>query len=256
MAANYGLLGEHLSHSYSKQIHEALADYTYDLIELTKEGVKEFMTAKEFSAVNVTIPYKTEVIPYLDFIDDRAKKIGAVNTVVNRNGCLTGYNTDYYGFLYTLQKNNIKIAGEKVLVLGNGGAAKAILAVLSDLSAKEIVIVKRTSGDGVCSYEEAYALHSDATVLVNTSPVGMYPKTDETPTALTAFPHLKAVVDIIYNPEVTMLLAEAKDRSLIAVNGLEMLVAQAFYAVQYFLDTTLDEARIEEVTQMIKETLY
>ena len=116
--------------------------------------------------------------------------------------------------------------------------------------------VKRTSGDGVCSYEEAYALHSDATVLVNTSPVGMYPKTDETPTALTAFPHLKAVVDIIYNPEVTMLLAEAKDRGLIAVNGLEMLVAQAFYAVQYFLDTTLDEAKIEEVTQMIKETLY
>ena len=256
MAANYGLLGEHLSHSYSKQIHEALADYTYDLIELTKEEVKEFMTAKEFSAVNVTIPYKTEVIPYLDFIDDRAKKIGAVNTVVNRNGCLTGYNTDYYGFLYTLRKNNIKIAGEKVLVLGNGGAAKAILAVLSDLSAKEIVIVKRTSGDGVCSYEEAYALHSDATVLVNTSPVGMYPKTNETPTALTAFPHLKAVVDIIYNPEVTMLLAEAKDRGLIAVNGLEMLVAQAFYAVQYFLDTKLAEEKIEEVTQMIKETLY
>ena len=128
--------------------------------------------------------------------------------------------------------------------------------MLSDLSAKEIVIVKRTSGDGICSYEEAYALHSDATVLVNTSPVGMYPKVAETPTSLTPFPHLTAVVDIIYNPEVTMLLAEAKNRGLIAVNGLEMLVAQAFYAVQYFLDTTLDEAKIEEVTQMIKETLY
>ena len=256
MAGIYGLLGEHLSHSYSKQIHEALADYTYDLIELTKEGVRDFMTAKEFSAVNVTIPYKTEVIPYLDVIDDRAKKIGAVNTIVNRNGILTGYNTDYYGFLYTLQKNNIKITGEKVLVLGNGGAAKAVLALLSDLSAKEIVIVKRTSGDGVCSYEEAYARHSDATVLINTSPVGMYPKVEETPTSLTPFPHLNAVVDIIYNPEVTMLLAEAKNRGLIAVNGLEMLVAQAFYAVQYFLDTTLDEAKIEEVTQMIKETLY
>lgn len=256
MTATYGLLGEHLSHSYSKQIHEALADYTYDLIELTKEEVKKFMTAKNFSAVNVTIPYKTAVIPYLDVLDDRAKKIGAVNTVVNRNGILTGYNTDYYGFLYTLQKNNIKITGEKVLVLGNGGAAKAVLAVLSDLNAKEIIIVKRTSGDGVCSYEEAYALHSDATVLINTSPVGMYPKIDDTPTPLTAFANLTAVVDIIYNPEVTKLLAEAKDRGLIAVNGLEMLVAQAFYAVQYFLDRKLPEEKIEEVTQMIRETLY
>ena len=256
MTATYGLLGEHLSHSYSKQIHEALADYTYDLIELTKEEVKKFMTAKNFSAVNVTIPYKTEVIPYLDVLDDRAKKIGAVNTVVNRNGILTGYNTDYYGFLYTLQKNNIKITGEKVLVLGNGGAAKAVLAVLSDLNAKEIIIVKRTSGDGVCSYEEAYALHSDATVLINTSPVGMYPKIDDTPTPLTAFANLTAVVDIIYIPEVTKLLAEAKNRGLIAVNGLEMLVAQAFYAVQYFLDRKLPEEKIEEVTQMIRETLY
>ncbi len=256
MAANYGLLGEHLSHSYSKQIHEALADYTYDLIELTKEEVKEFMTAKNFSAVNVTIPYKTEVIPYLDVLDERAKKIGAVNTVVNRNGQLTGYNTDYYGFLYTLQKNNIKITGEKVLVLGNGGAAKAVLAVLSDLSAKEIVIVKRISGEGVCSYEQAYTLHSDAAVLINTSPVGMYPKVEDTPTPLTPFPNLTAVVDLIYNPEVTKLLAEAKDRGLIAVNGLEMLVAQAFYAVQYFLDTKLPEEKIEEVTKMIRETLY
>lgn len=256
MATKYGLLGEHLSHSYSKPIHEALADYTYDLIELTKEEVKEFMTAKEFSAVNVTIPYKTEVIPYLDKLDDRAQKIGAVNTVVNKNGRLTGYNTDYYGFLYTLQKNNIKITGEKVLVLGNGGAAKAVLAVLSDLNAKEIVIVKRNSGEGICSYEEAYALHSDATVLINTSPVGMYPHTDETPTPLTPFPNLTAVVDLIYNPEVTKLLAEAKDRGLIAVNGLEMLVSQAFYAVQYFLDRKLDEAKIEEVTRMIRETLY
>ncbi|MBR2409804.1 MAG: shikimate dehydrogenase [Lachnospiraceae bacterium] len=256
MAEIYGLLGEHLSHSYSKQIHEALADYTYDLIELSKKELKEFMTAKDFAAVNVTIPYKKDVIPFLDEMDDRAKKIGAVNTIVNKQGTLYGYNTDYYGFLYTLQKNNIKITGEKVLVLGNGGAAKAVLAVLSDLSAKEIVIVKRTSGEGICSYEEAYVLHSDATVLINTSPVGMYPHTGETPTPLTPFPNLTAVVDLIYNPEVTRLLAEAKDRGLIAVNGLEMLVSQAFYAVQYFLDTKLNEDKIEEVTQMIRDTLY
>lgn len=256
MAANYGLLGEHLSHSYSKQIHEALADYTYDLIELSKEELKEFMTAKDFAAVNVTIPYKRDVIPYLDELDERAQSIGAVNTVVNRNGKLFGYNTDYYGFLYTLKIHNIKITGEKVVVLGNGGAAQAVLAVLRDLSAKEIVIVDIVPGEGVCTYEEVNHLHTDATVLVNTSPIGMYPKVDAAPIDLTPFTMLTAVVDVIYNPEITKLLAQAKSRGLIAVNGLQMLVSQAFYAVQHFLDTTLEEAKIEEVTQMIRETLY
>lgn len=256
MAANYGLLGEHLSHSYSKQIHEALADYTYDLIPLSREELTKFMTAKDFAAVNVTIPYKREVIPYLDEMDDRAKSIGAVNTIVNRNGKLYGYNTDYYGFLYTLNTHHIKVTGEKVIVLGNGGAAQAVLAVLRDLSAKEIIIVDIVPGEGVCTYEEVNALHTDATVLVNTSPIGMYPKVDAAPIDLTAFTKLTAVVDVIYNPEVTKLLAQAKKNGLIAVNGLQMLVAQAFYAVQHFLDTTLEEKKIEEVTQMIKETLY
>lgn len=256
MSANYGLLGEHLSHSYSKQIHEALADYTYDLISLSMEELKEFMTAKTFAAVNVTVPYKKEVIPYLDFLDDRAKSIGAVNTVVNRGGKLYGYNTDYDGFFYTLKKHRIDVAGKKVLVLGNGGAAQAVIAVLRTLMAGEIIIVKARAGEGVCTYEEAYRLHADATLLINTSPVGMYPDVDATPTRLSHFPQLTAVIDVIYNPAVTKLLAEANERGLLAVNGLEMLVAQAFYAVQYFLDTTLEETKIEEVLQFIKETLY
>lgn len=253
--AQYGLLGEHLSHSYSKQIHEALADYTYDLIELSKEALKDFMTARSFAAVNVTIPYKRDVIPYLDSLDERARNIGAVNTVVNRNGKLIGYNTDYCGFLYTLKKHCIKVTGEKVIVLGNGGAAQAVLAVLRDLSAKKIIIVDIVPGKGVCTYEEVNRLHTDATVLINTSPIGMYPKADAAPIDLTPFTKLTAVVDVIYNPEVTRLLAQAKSRGLIAVNGLEMLVAQAFYAIQHFLDTKLEEARIEEVTQMIRKTL-
>ncbi len=256
MSAKYGLLGEHLSHSYSKQIHEALADYTYDLIPLSREELTKFMTAKDFAAVNVTIPYKREVIPYLDEMDDRAKSIGAVNTVVNRNGRLCGYNTDYSGFLYTLKTNHINVTGEKVIVLGNGGAAQAVLAVLRDLSAKEIVIVDIIPGEGICTYKEVNRLHTDAAVLVNTSPIGMYPKVDAAPIDLTPFTKLTAVVDVIYNPEVTKLLAQAKSLGLIAVNGLQMLVAQAFYAVQFFLDTTLEEARIEEVTRMIQETLY
>lgn len=256
MSAKYGLLGEHLSHSYSKQIHEALAEYTYDLIPLSREALTKFMTTKDFAAVNVTIPYKREVIPYLDEMDDRAKSIGAVNTIVNRNGRLIGYNTDYYGFLYTLNTNNIKVTGKKVIVLGNGGAAQAVLAVLRDLSAKEIVIVDIVPGEGICTYEEVNRLHTDAAVLVNTSPIGMYPKVDAAPIDLTPFTELTAVVDVIYNPEVTKLLAQAKAYGLTAVNGLQMLVAQAFYAVQYFLETKLDEAKIEEVTQMIRETLY
>lgn len=256
MSASYGLLGEHLSHSYSKQIHEALTDYTYELIPLSREELTRFMTEKEFTAVNVTIPYKREIIPYLDSMDDRAKSIGAVNTIVNRGGKLAGYNTDYDGFLYTLKKNKINITGEKVVVIGNGGAAQAVLAVLRSLSAKEIVIVDILPGEGVCTYEEVNRLHTDASVLVNTSPVGMYPKTDAAPLDLTPFTELTAVVDIIYNPDVTRLLAQAKARGLTAVNGLQMLVAQAFFAAQHFLDKKLDEAKIDEVTRMIRETMY
>ncbi len=256
MSAKYGLLGEHLSHSYSKQIHEALADYTYELIPLSREELTKFMTAKEFAAVNVTIPYKREVIPFLDSMDARARNIGAVNTIVNKGGKLTGYNTDYDGFSYTLKKNNINVTGKKVIVLGNGGAAQAVLAVLRDLSAKEIIIVDILPAEGVCTYEEVNRLHTDATVLVNTSPVGMYPKVDAAPIDLTPFTGLTAVVDVIYNPEVTRLLAQAKSRGLIAVNGLQMLVAQAFFAAQHFLDKRLDEAKIDEVTQMIRDTLY
>ncbi|MCH5273387.1 MAG: shikimate dehydrogenase [Lachnospiraceae bacterium] len=255
MSAKYGLLGEHLSHSYSKQIHEALADYTYELIPLSREELTKFMTAKEFAAVNVTIPYKREVIPYLDSMDERAKSIGAVNTVVNRGGKLEGYNTDYDGFLYTLRKNKIDVTGKKVAVIGNGGAAQAVLAVLRGLSVKELVIVDIIPGEGVCTYEDLHRLHTDADVLVNTSPVGMYPKVDASPLDLTPFKKLTAVIDIVYNPNVTKLLAQAASLGLTAVNGLQMLVAQAFFAAQHFLDTKLDEKKIEEVTEMIRKTL-
>lgn len=251
MRNQYGLLGEHLTHSYSKQIHEALADYTYDLIPLSRKELDEFMTKKEFAAVNVTIPYKREVIPYLDFVDERARKIGAVNTIVNRDGHLSGYNTDYSGFRYTLEKHGFAVTGKKVLVIGNGGAAQAILAVLRDLSAKEIVIVDIVPGEGVCTHEEVLALHTDAEVLVNTSPVGMFPKVDDAPIDLTPFPALTAIVDIIYNPAVTKLLAQAASRGIPACNGLEMLVAQAYFACQIFLDKEIPEEKLEEVYQKI-----
>lgn len=255
MQKQYGLLGEHLTHSYSKQIHEALADYTYDLIPLSHEELTAFMTKKDFAAVNVTIPYKREVIPFLDSLNEHAEKIGAVNTIVNRNGVLTGYNTDYSGFRYTIEKHGFTVTGKKVLVIGNGGAAQAVLAVLRDLNALEIVIVDIVPGEGVCTYEEALAKHTDAEVLVNTSPVGMFPKVDAQPIDLAPFSKLTAVVDIIYNPTVTRLLAQAASLGIPSCNGLEMLVAQAYFACQIFLDKDIPEEKLTEVYEKISEEI-
>lgn len=251
----YGLIGERLGHSFSKIIHEKLADYSYDLIPLSKEEFKRFMEEKPFDAINVTIPYKCDVIPYLSKIDDSAKAIGAVNAIVNTNGILTGYNTDYSGFLYTLNKHNISITGEKVLVLGYGGASKAVLAVLKDLNAGNIVIANRSQKEGVITYEEAIKFHTDATVIINTTPVGMYPNVDASPIDLTPFTTLSAVVDIIYNPLTTKLLEDAKNKGVIAVNGLEMLIAQAKYAVEHFIDTKIDDAVIEELRLELEKEL-
>lgn len=247
----YGLIGEKLGHSYSKLIHEQLADYTYDLIPLSKEEFHSFMKEHDFAAINVTIPYKQDVIPYLDEISDSAKTIGAVNCIVNRDGRLCGYNTDYSGFLYSLKKNNINVTGEKVLVLGNGGAAKAVVAALASLHPKELITVKYKEEPGVITYAQAEQLHSDASLIVNTSPVGMYPMVSEAPMDILPYNQLKAVVDIIYNPATTKLLAQAKEQGITAVNGMEMLVAQAKYAVELFLDKELPDDRIEEVMKLL-----
>lgn len=248
---DYGLIGEKLGHSYSKDIHEMLADYTYDLCPLTKEEFETFMEKHDFKSINVTIPYKQKVIPYLDEMDDNAKAIGAVNTIVNKNGKLCGHNTDFSGFLYMLQKHNISIEGKKCVVLGDGGASKAIVAVLKKLGAGEIVIVDIIRTDSAITYEECFEKHTDAEFIANASPVGMFPKCDASPVDLTKFPDCKAVADVIYNPLETRLVAQAKELGMIGVNGLEMLVAQALYAVEFFLDTKIDEAKIDEVYQKI-----
>ena len=247
----YGLIGEKLGHSYSKPIHEQLAEYTYELIPLSREEFVPFMEEHDFSAINVTIPYKKDVIPYLDEISDAAKAIGAVNCIINQNGRLYGHNTDYAGFLYTLRKNNITITGEKVLVLGNGGAAKAVVAALESLNPKELITVKYKEEPGVITYEQAASMHADASVIVNTSPVGMYPNVDASPMDIAPYKALNAVVDIIYNPTTTKLLAQAKERGITAVNGLEMLVAQAKYAVELFLNTHIPDEKIDEVMKTL-----
>lgn len=248
---DYGLIGEKLGHSYSKDIHEMLADYTYDICPLTKEEFHSFMEKREFQAINVTIPYKQDVIPYLSEMDENAAAIGAVNTIVNKEGKLYGHNTDFSGFLYMLKKHDISVQGKKCVVLGDGGASKAVVAVLKKNGAKEIIIVDIIKTESAITYEELFEKHTDAEFVANTSPVGMYPNCDASPVDLTKFPKCEAVVDVIYNPLETKLIAQAKSLGMTGVNGLEMLVAQALYAIEFFLDTKLEETQIDEVYQKL-----
>ncbi|HHU72183.1 MAG TPA: shikimate dehydrogenase [Clostridiales bacterium] len=244
----YGLIGEKLGHSYSKVIHEKLADYIYDLIPLDSEEFHGFMEKKDFTAINVTIPYKQKVIPYLDELHETAKAVGAVNTIVNNNGILTGYNTDFYGFEYMLIHNNIEIKGKKCLVLGNGGAARAVVAVLEHLKAGEILIVSRRPSESTISYEDCYQNHSDSDVIINTTPLGMYPNIDASPLDLTTFKKCQAVVDLIYNPLDTKLTLQARELGIKSVTGLLMLVAQAKQAIEYFLGTKIEDDAIDKIT--------
>lgn len=243
----YGLIGERLEHSFSKTIHEQLADYTYDLIPLSREELGIFLKERRFAALNVTIPYKETVIPFLNEIDPHAKAIGAVNTIVNRNGRLCGYNTDFYGFRYMLEHNGISVQGKKTLVLGRGGAAKAAKAVLRELGAAEILTVYYKPATDTVSYEDCYELHSDAQIIVNATPVGMFPHTEESPIRLGRFPHLEGVADVVYNPLRTWLVLDAESRGIPCAGGLEMLVAQAKYAVEIFLGKKLPESSIETI---------
>ncbi|MBS5931650.1 MAG: shikimate dehydrogenase [Clostridiales bacterium] len=247
----YGLIGEKLGHSFSKEIHEKLADYQYNITPLTREEFPEFMKARDFKAINVTIPYKCDVIPYLDEMDSNAKSIGAVNTIVNKEGKLIGHNTDFSGFLYMVEHHKVTIEGKKILVIGNGGASKAVIAVLNHLQAKEIIIIDIVSGPGVITKEEAVKNHTDVDVIINTSPVGMYPNVDQSPIDLTLFPHCKAVLDIIYNPLQTKLTKQASELGMQAINGLEMLVGQAKYAVEFFLDKSIDDDVIDPIYHQI-----
>lgn len=251
----YGLIGEKLGHSYSKIIHEQLADYSYDLIPLSKDEFHTFMTRKGFTAINVTIPYKQEVIPYLDQLHPHALEIGAVNTIVNKNGYLTGYNTDFYGFQYLLKHNDIPIHNMKCLVLGNGGTSKTVKAALKDLGAKEVLVVSRTASSTTITYEECRKIHRDADIIVNTTPLGMYPHTNASPLDLTPFQKCIAVVDVIYNPLETTLIKQAQELGIKAVNGLEMLVAQAKQAVEYFLDKKIEDTVIDDIYQKLLDQI-
>lgn len=253
----YGLIGEKLGHSYSKLIQEKLIEnYTFEIHPIAKENLDAFMKEKSFKGINVTIPYKQNVIPYLDTLDAASKKIGAVNTIVNKDGKLTGHNTDYYGFKYMLDHHNIDITNKKVLVMGNGGASKAIQAVLQDGNASQMLIVDLVLNEGVITLEEVYEKHLDVDVIVNTTPLGMYPKVEASCVDVSLFTKAFACVDVVYNPFHTSFTLQAKQLGLIAVSGLEMLVAQAKYALEYFKDIQIDDCEIDRIyKEILLETL-
>lgn len=248
----YGLIGEHLGHSYSCEIHGAIADYEYELKELRPDELDGFMRQRFFNAINVTIPYKQSVIPYLDEISDRARLIGAVNTVVNRDGRLYGDNTDFAGMAALAQRMGIEFNGRKVLILGTGGTSKTAHAVAQSHGAAQVLHVSRRGGEGLISYEEAVQKHSDAQIIINTTPVGMYPNTGKTPIDISAFPALEGVLDAIYHPLRTNLVLDAQSRGIPASGGLYMLSAQAVYASAVFLDKELEPELIEKAYKLVK----
>ena len=226
-----GLIGEKLGHSFSPAIHGKLADYEYRLYELSPEQVGPFLEKKEYDGLNVTIPYKKTVIPYCDELTEAARSIGSVNTIVKRpDGTLLGHNTDYDGFLWLLKNAGADVKGKKAVVLGTGGASVTVQAALRDLGASPVVVISRGGEDNYDNLDR----HADAKILVNATPVGMYPKAGVSPVDLALFPALEGVFDVVYNPAKTQLLLEAEKRGIPCANGLGMLVAQAKAAAEYF----------------------
>ena len=239
----YGLIGEKLGHSFSKIIHEKIADYTYELCEISKENLDSFMRAKDFCSINVTIPYKEMVIPYLDYIDPFAEKIGAVNTIVKRDGKLYGYNTDFLGMKLMIERNGFDFSGKKVLILGSGGTAKTSRAVSEALGAREIITVSRS---GEVNYDNVLSLHSDADFIINTTPCGMYPNNDTFAVEPKLFPKLCGIIDAVYNPLKTTLIQKGEDVGVKGVTGLYMLVAQAVIAYEKFTGESLDTVKVSD----------
>lgn len=248
----YGLLGEKLGHSFSPAIHKKLAGYDYQLVEKKPEELADFLTHGTFQGLNVTIPYKKAVIPFCRTLTDQARRIGSVNTIVRqKDGTLLGHNTDYDGFAYMLRSAGAELRGKKALILGTGGVSPTVKTVLEDLGAGEIVFISRSGPDNYENLER----HADAQILVNATPVGMYPNTEVSPVDLNRLPNLEGVFDLIYNPARTRLLLQAEERGLCRANGLGMLVAQAKAAAERFLDTAIPDGRVEEITaQMERET--
>lgn len=243
-----GLLGRNLGHSYSPVIHGLLGDYAYTLYEKEPEELESFLHSGDWNGINVTIPYKQAVIPYLDDITPIAKELGAVNTVIRRDGKLIGHNTDYFGFRSMVAESGLSFTGKKCLVLGNGGASQVVQSVLRMQNA-QVVVISRT---GENNYENI-TQHNDASIIVNATPVGMYPNTGVSPINLDIFPNLEGVLDLLYNPARTQLLMDAEKRGIIAMNGLWMLITQAKCAAEWFTNVPIPSKKTAEIFQTVKK---
>ena len=251
----YGLIGEHLGHSFSKIIHGMLSADPYDLTEIGRESLEPFLRSADFKGINVTIPYKQAVMPYLDFISAPAKAIGAVNTIVNRDGKLCGYNTDYGGLMEMARKSGIEFKGRRVLVLGAGGAAKTASAVAADLGAASVTMSSRHPASGQLSLETiADQVHPEIQVIINATPVGMYPHNHGRVAPLDIFPNLEGVLDCVYNPLRTNLVLDALERGIPAAGGLPMLVYQACLARELFTGETIEREAWESVLESISSS--
>ncbi len=248
-----GLIGAKLGHSYSKLIHSKFGEYDYELCEVEADKLQNLIESGRYGGFNVTMPYKKEVIKYCDEISELAEEIGSVNTIVcGEDGSIKGYNTDAYGFEYLLESAKIDVKGLKCMVLGSGGASLTVQTVLKKLGASEVVVISR---NGENNYENI-SKHFDSEIIVNTTPVGMYPNNGRTPVNLDDFGNCVGVVDLIYNPNRTKLVLDAMAKSIPASGGLEMLVAQAKKASEFFQNTDISDEEMEDVIKEIRsETL-
>lgn len=253
----YGCIGEHLRHSFSAEIHRELADYQYEIREIAPDALDAFLTERPFCGINVTIPYKERVIPHLDEIDGMARAVGAVNTIVNRDGRLCGYNTDVYGMTRLIERIGLDLGGKKVAILGTGGTSRTARAVADRLGAATVLTAGRTAREGVIDYDTLYRLHADTEILINTTPCGMFPYPNGHDGIVAAavdvsrFPRLCGVVDAVYNPLRSRLILDAQARGIAAEGGLFMLVAQAVRACEIFLGKDLPSDTCERVFMRI-----
>ncbi len=244
----YGLLGKTLRHSFSPVIHSCLGTYPYELFEREEHEIEELIKRKDVAGFNITIPYKKTIMKYCDVIEENALKIGAVNTIVKKEGKVFGYNTDFYGFRYQLEKATIDPENKKILILGNGATSQTIETVLYSLGAKEVWKFSRSRER---SFEDLMK-HRDGEIIVNCTPVGMYPNNLDSIVDLKDFPSLAGVCDVVYNPRRTALLLQAQELGIRYSDGLPMLVVQAKAAAELFMNKKISDEITEKVIQKLR----
>lgn len=242
-----GLIGQNLSHSYSKLIHSKLGNYEYELYSVCPEELESLVKSRKFIGFNVTMPYKKNVMKYCDELSATARRVGSVNTLAFENGALKGYNTDYFGLSYALDRSGVRLKNKKVVILGNGGVSATVQALAHDLGAKEVLVCSSRSN---FNYKNIYT-ESDAEIIINATPVGMYPRSEEKLIGLTKFKNLSGFADLIYNPFYTRLMLDAKEMKVPVCGGLAMLVAQAKESSEIFMKTKLENDLIEKIIKEI-----